>query len=223
MGSAHNQNANHSANKNISVPFAFRSSFQFSLPAAGCKLPAAAAVAVASCLLQAAPTGGRYSNYFQATLITHKSLAGSGQPIDTPAAPAASMGQSEREREGKRWHRERERGGIGESRKAACFVSVTSLPMGFLCRQVLPSLLPSLLLLLSWPVATRCCFAAAACSMRAASFTQHAKHLCDIYSLGNRCCGNARSPHTESPGESSHPIPTASNSKLPPCPMKLFL
>lgn len=114
MGSAHNQNANHSANKNISVPFAFRSSFQFSLPAAGCKLPAAAAVAVASCLLQAAPTGGRYSNYFQATLITHKSLAGSGQPIDTPAAPAASMGQSEREREGKRWHRERERWNGGE-------------------------------------------------------------------------------------------------------------
>jgi len=32
-------------------------------------------------------------------------------------------------------------------------------------------------------VAIRCC----SCSMRAASFTQHAKHLCDIYS---RLCGN---------------------------------
>lgn len=80
--------------------------------------------------------------------------------------------ERERERGEEVAQREIETGRGGrESRKAACFVSVTSLPMGFLCRQVLPSLLPLLLLLLSWPVATRCCFAAAACSKQ---------HACSI-------------------------------------------
>jgi len=143
-----------------------------------------AAFAVERCQLLVAPTGSRYSNYFQATLITHKSLAGTGQAIDATATAsmraAHEAGGKEtagRDREGKR--RGREKRDVKKEGSLFCQRHFPAIGLPLEAAAVAAVVVASVAVAVAsgqWPQDV----AAAACVQH--PFTQHAKHLCDIYS-----------------------------------------